>query len=147
LRQQLLFPVRRSGARRPEILTRVVLRYAIFQLRPPAKKAPTKKHSGFWFGSLLHIGTKLLAFLAGRGNLRFYLCSPKESDMPSGTVKFFNIERGFGFTVPDDGGSDVFVHIKAVEKAGYTGLVEGVKVTFDIVDNRGRQAADNLQLK
>jgi CspA family cold shock protein len=65
----------------------------------------------------------------------------------SGTVKSFNIERGFGFIVPDDGGHDVFVHIKVVEKAGYSGLVEGAKVTFDIVDNRGRQAADNLRVQ
>ena len=58
--------------------------------------------------------------------------------MPSGTVKWFNETRGFGFIAPDDGGSDVFVHIKAVQKAGFSGLVEGVKVDFDIVDNRGK---------
>jgi CspA family cold shock protein len=63
------------------------------------------------------------------------------------TVKSFNIERGFGFIVPDDGGNDVFVHVTVVEKAGYSGLVEGVKVTFDIVDNRGKQAADNLRVR
>jgi cold shock protein len=70
-----------------------------------------------------------------------------ESSVPSGTVKSFNAERGFRFIVPDDGGNDVFVHIKVVEKAGYSGLVEGAKVTFDIVDNRGRQAADNLRVQ
>ncbi len=67
--------------------------------------------------------------------------------MPSGTVKWFNETRGFGFIAPDDGGSDVFVHIKAVQKAGFSGLVEGVKVDFDIVDNRGKQAAENLRVK
>jgi cold shock protein len=69
----------------------------------------------------------------------------KESDVPSGTVKSFNIERGFGFILPDGGGNDVCVHIKTVEKAGYSGVVKGAKVTFDIVDNRGKQAADNLR--
>ena len=67
--------------------------------------------------------------------------------MPSGTVKWFNETRGFGFIAPDDGGSDVFVHIKAVQKAGFSGLVEGVKVDFDIVDNRGKPAAENLRVK
>jgi CspA family cold shock protein len=62
--------------------------------------------------------------------------------MPSGTVKWFNETRGFGFIAPDDGGNDVFVHIKAVQKAGFNGLVEGAKVDFDVVDNRGKQAAE-----
>jgi CspA family cold shock protein len=67
--------------------------------------------------------------------------------MPSGTVKWFNETRGFGFIAPDDGGNDVFVHIKAVQKAGFNGLVEGAKVDFDVVDNRGKQAAENLRVK
>jgi cold shock protein len=67
--------------------------------------------------------------------------------VPSGTVKWFNETRGFGFIAPDGGGSDVFVHIKAVQRAGYNGLVEGAKVDFDIVDNRGKQAAENLRVK
>ena len=67
--------------------------------------------------------------------------------MPSGTVKWFNETRGFGFIAPDDGGSDVFVHIKAVQKAGFSGLVEGAKVDFDVIDNRGKQAAENLRVK
>ena len=67
--------------------------------------------------------------------------------MPSGTVKWFNETRGFGFIAPDDGSNDVFVHIKAVLKAGFNGLVEGAKVDFDVVDNRGKQAAENLRVK
>jgi CspA family cold shock protein len=67
--------------------------------------------------------------------------------VPSGTVKWFNTRRGFGFIVPDGGGNDVLVNIEAVEKAGYSGLVEGAKVTFDIIDNRGRQAAENLKVQ
>ena len=67
--------------------------------------------------------------------------------MPSGTVKWFNVTKGYGFIAPDGGGGDVFVHIKAVQKAGFNGLVEGAKVDFDVVDNRGKQAAENLHVK
>ena len=66
--------------------------------------------------------------------------------MASGTVKWFNTRRGFGFIVPDGGGNDVLVNIKAVEKAGYSGLPDGAKVTFDIVPNRGKESAENLQV-
>lgn len=63
----------------------------------------------------------------------------------SGTVKWFNPEKGFGFIVPDNGGNDIFVHISAVEKAGMKTLQEGQKLEFDLEDNRGRQAAANLK--
>jgi CspA family cold shock protein len=67
--------------------------------------------------------------------------------MPSGTVKWFNPTKGYGFIQPDGGGGkDVFVHISAVEKAGFTSLVEGAKVTYDIVPNRGKESAENLKL-
>ena len=67
--------------------------------------------------------------------------------MPTGTVKFFNPNKGFGFIQSDDGGADVFVHISAVERAGMHTIAEGQKLSFDIVkDNRsGKSAADNLQ--
>ncbi len=64
--------------------------------------------------------------------------------MANGTVKWFNNAKGFGFIEPEDGGKDVFVHISAVEKAGLRGLADGQKVTFDMEENRGRQAAGNL---
>ncbi len=67
--------------------------------------------------------------------------------MPSGTVEWFNLTKGYGFIAPDGGGNDVFVHIKAVQKAGFNGLVEGAKVDFDVIDNRGKQAAENLRVK
>ena len=67
--------------------------------------------------------------------------------MPSGTVKFFNTERGFGFIAPDDGGKDMFVHITDVERAGLDYLREGDKVTYDAVDSRGKPVAGNLRLK
>lgn len=65
--------------------------------------------------------------------------------MATGTVKWFNAEKGFGFIVPDDGGKDVFVHITAVEAAGFKTLDEGQKLEFELQDNRGKQAATNLK--
>lgn len=67
--------------------------------------------------------------------------------MNTGTVKFFNATRGFGFIQPDDGGQDVFVHISAVERAGLSTIVEGQKLGFDVVRDRrsGKNAADNLR--
>ena len=65
--------------------------------------------------------------------------------MTTGTVKWFNATKGFGFIQPDDGGKDVFVHISAVEAAGMTGLNEGQKVSFEIANQRGRDAAANLK--
>jgi CspA family cold shock protein len=65
----------------------------------------------------------------------------------TGTVKWFNATKGYGFIAPDGGGKDVFVHISAVEKAGFSSLVEGAKVTFDVVPNRGKESAENLKVR
>ncbi len=65
--------------------------------------------------------------------------------MAIGTVKFFNVQRGFGFIEPSDGSKDVFVHISAVQRAGMDELVEGQKISFDVVQERGKAAADNLR--
>jgi CspA family cold shock protein len=67
--------------------------------------------------------------------------------MATGTVKWFNSTKGFGFIAPDTGGKDVFVHISAVERAGLTGLKDDQKVTFDVEAGRdGRESATNLAL-
>ena len=67
--------------------------------------------------------------------------------MPSGTVKWFNSEKGFGFIQPDDGGKDVFVHITAVQAAGLDGLSDNQKVEFELIDGRdGRKAAGDLKV-
>ena len=67
--------------------------------------------------------------------------------MMQGTVKWFNVQTGFGFIQPDDGGKDVFVHISAVERAGLHGLNEGQKISFDVVADRrtGKSSAENLR--
>jgi cold shock protein len=67
--------------------------------------------------------------------------------MAQGTVKWFNPDKGYGFIQPDDGGKDVFVHIKQVEAAGMHTLNEGQKVSFDVVANRktGKSSAENLR--
>jgi CspA family cold shock protein len=67
--------------------------------------------------------------------------------MPTGTVKFYNVNKGFGFIQPDDGSKDVFVHATALEAAGMRGLVEGQKIAFDVQEDRrsGKPAAANLK--
>jgi cold shock protein len=67
--------------------------------------------------------------------------------MSAGTVKWFNAQKGYGFIRPDDGATDVFVHISAVEQAGLRGLNEGQKVTYDVERGRqGKTAAVNLKI-
>jgi len=69
----------------------------------------------------------------------------KENDMATGTVKWFNKVKGFGFIQPSDGGKDVFVHITAVERAGMDTLNEGQKVSYELMTERGKTAATNLK--
>ncbi len=68
--------------------------------------------------------------------------------MATGTVKWFNAQKGFGFIQPDDGGPDVFVHISAVERAGLNDLREGQKLSYELVQDRrsGKSSADMLKL-
>jgi len=69
--------------------------------------------------------------------------------MQTGVVKWFNSQKGFGFIQPDSGGTDVFVHISAVERAGLRGLADGQKVSYEIVVDRrsGKSSADQLQVE
>ena len=66
-------------------------------------------------------------------------------DVATGTVKWFNATKGYGFIQPDSGGKDVFVHISAVEKAGLSSLNEGAKVSYEEMSNRGKTSAENLE--
>jgi len=64
--------------------------------------------------------------------------------MPTGTVKWFNANKGFGFIEPDEGDADVFVHVTAVQESGLGSLDEGDRINFELVENRGKMAAGNL---
>jgi cold shock protein len=66
--------------------------------------------------------------------------------MATGTVKWFNGQKGYGLIQSDDGDEDVFVHISAVEKSGLSGLPDGARLTFDIFPNKGKESAENLRL-
>jgi CspA family cold shock protein len=71
----------------------------------------------------------------------------KEAPMPTGTVKWFNETKGYGFIQPDNGGKDVFVHISALERSGMRGLAEGQKVSYELETDRksGKESAANLK--
>jgi CspA family cold shock protein len=69
-----------------------------------------------------------------------------DADVATGTVKWFNGQKGYGFIQPDNGGKDVFVHISAVERAGLSSLNEGAKVSYEEKDNRGKTSAENLRV-
>jgi cold shock protein len=79
--------------------------------------------------------------------MRAFLNHAWRNDMATGTVKWFNGQKGFGFIQPDDGGADVFVHISAVERAGLRDLREGQKVSYEMVQDRrtGKSSADQLK--
>ena len=74
------------------------------------------------------------------------LFSQGERDVATGTVKWFNVNKGYGFIQPDNGGKDVFVHISAVERAGLSSLNEGARVSFEEKESRGKMSAENLRV-
>ena len=79
-------------------------------------------------------------------NLNCRTCDNGRAGVATGTVKWFNPTKGYGFIQPDAGGKDVFVHISAVERAGFTGLVEGAKISYEVVTDRGKESAGNLRI-
>jgi CspA family cold shock protein len=88
--------------------------------------------------------SKVFLFVARRGGA---LSDTEDQRMPTGTVKWFNSQKGYGFIQPDDGGKDVFVHASAVERAGMSGLNEGQKVSYEEQQDRksGKTSAENLK--
>jgi cold shock protein len=69
-----------------------------------------------------------------------------ETFMATGTIKWFNAQKGYGFIQPDNGGKDVFIHISAVERAGLSTLREGQKIKYDVAQDRGKEAAANISV-
>jgi CspA family cold shock protein len=76
-----------------------------------------------------------------------HLHSDLETNVATGTVKWFNATKGYGFIQPQGGGKDVFVHISAVERAGLSNLSEGQQIEYEVVANRGKESAENLKVK
>jgi CspA family cold shock protein len=97
-------------------------------------------------------GEGLASSLAGQSFARILSPSYRvlnrwgENDVATGTVKWFNATKGYGFIQPDNGGKDVFVHISAVERAGLSSLNEGAKVSYEVTANRGKESAENLRV-
>lgn len=100
-----------------------------------------------WHRALNELPFKIAIILRRALAHRFLNVAMKGFIMTTGTVKWFNSTKGFGFIQPDDGSTDVFVHISAVERAGMGSLNEGQKITYDIVRDRksGKNSADGLR--
>jgi CspA family cold shock protein len=91
--------------------------------------------------------TIFIAAVTGMCRLGVFVVTLGVLLMSTGTVKWFNPTKGYGFIQPQGGGQDVFVHISAVERAGLSTLNEGQQVEFEIVSNRGKSSAENLKVK
>jgi CspA family cold shock protein len=125
----------------PKARTRGLLKHAFLALscRRPRKG----RHKPLLKNSTVSIPKRRIRFGATQLEPKFTL--KDIASMATGTVKFFNTQKGFGFIAPSDGSRDVFVHISAVERAGMSTLNEGQRVSYDVITERGKQAAGNLQ--
>jgi CspA family cold shock protein len=91
-------------------------------------------------------GCVLLSHVFISSRLDYHRASIRRAAMASGTVKWFNPTKGYGFIQPSGGGRDVFVHISALERAGLSTLNEGQQVEYEIISDRGKQSADKLKI-
>ena len=75
------------------------------------------------------------------------LAQTVEAMVATGTVKWFNANKGYGFIAPNGGGPDVFLHISAVERAGLSSVADNTKIEYEVVANKGKQSAENIKIK
>ncbi len=121
----------------------------IHPLPHPHPDAISKVLTFFYFDPLSPSLALSLSIRTTTPGCRNHVGSTKQetTDMPAGTVKWFNTTKGYGFIAPEDGGKDIFVHISAVERSGLTGLADNQKVTYELRSGRdGRESADNIEL-
>jgi CspA family cold shock protein len=115
-------------------------------------RADCTRQLDFWSALLsFPFRAALKSFSKSLGAMRHgahYLTSTERTEtmMATGTVKWFNPTKGYGFIQPQGGGKDVFVHISAVERAGLSTLNEGQTVQYEVVSNRGKESAENLKV-
>lgn len=111
------------------------------------RNGAVQRHSAQVAAAVTAVACQVGPHALGNAGLRPTSCLRQRKGNPvqTGTVKFYNSQKGFGFIQPDDGSKDVFVHATALERAGLRGLNEGQKVSFDTKEDRGKIAVNNLQ--
>ncbi len=114
---------------------------------PHIKIVPTTGHGTRNLIGMLGAPARPIAALVVSGRDLYGARSTPETEMATGTVKWFNPTKGYGFIQPKEGGKDVFVHISAVERAGLSSLNEGQTVEYEIESNRGKESAVNLKVR
>jgi cold shock protein len=112
----------------------------------PASSEEPRPVNAVAFSEAAGATRRLLLAVGHTSDHGHFRCFKGSADMATGTVKWFNSTKGFGFIQPDSGGKDVFIHISAVEKAGLSSLNEGAKVSYEEVANRGKTSAENLRV-
>jgi CspA family cold shock protein len=137
-----------EAANRPYVRFRSCLAGQRGMIRPGACRPPLTARRAAPSDEYAQAGSRRRVFLAVSWvtDLGCHRVKKGSADVATGTVKWFNATKGYGFIQPDKGGKDVFVHISAVERAGLSSLNEGAKVSYEEMENRGKTSAENLRV-